>query len=298
MHRRPVLPLGVKFDPTDVQLIWGYLGPKVRGERQAWNAIDFSDLVYKKPPWEFCTDLTAFPGDEKHYFFTELKKMKQNRVVRTVGSYGTWHESSSKKIFWEDNSIMGFKKLLNFKEKGEGKEMKTDWLMHEFSLSDKKTNLVLCVIQEKKKKKEEMGSAYDKYLEFDPMFCLVRDSTTSAGGDPSLAPAPSKKMRSDPKFDDDPSSGGDPCPATAHGDHFELQALDSEEQETQPSKKLLSDPKYVDNPFPDASCSFEIPPEIWEGASQDFPDNIFDISDDVFFDFQIPPFVGDSYRQV
>lgn len=107
---------------------------------------------------------------------------------------------------------------------------------------------------------------------------------------------PSKKMRSDPKFDDDPSSGGDPCPATAHGDHFELQALDSEEQETQPSKKMLSDPKYVDNPFPDASCSFEIPPEIWEGASQDFPDNIFDISDDVFFDFQIPPFVGDSYR--
>ena len=309
MHRRPILPLGVKFDPTDVQLILGYLGPKVRGERLAWDVINFSDLVYKKPPWELCTDLTTFSGHEKHYFFTELKKIKQNHVIHTVGSYGTWHESNSKNIFWEDNSIMGFKKLLNFKGKGEGKEKKTDWLMHEFSLSDKKTNLVLCVIQEKKKKKEEMCSAYDKYQEFDPMFCLVRDSTTSADGDPSPAPAPaldseeeetrpSKKMRFDPKFDDDPSSGGDPCPATAHGDHFKLQALDSEVQETQPSKKMLSDPKSDDNPFPDASCSFEISSEIWEGASQGFSDKKFYLADDVFFDLQIPPFIGGSQAGV
>ena len=213
MHRRPVLPLGVKFDPTDVQLIWGYLGPKVRGERLAWNAIDFSDLVYKKPPWEFCTDLTAFPGDEKHYFFTELKKMKQNRVVRTVGSYGTWHESSSKKIFWEDNSIMGFKKLLNFKEKGEGKEMKTDWLMHEFSLFENPTDLVLCVIQKKKNKEEEMGSACDTCPQPESMSLASfpdHHYKISAGGGPCPAPAPARarpSIREDVRFYDDDIPG-------------------------------------------------------------------------------------------
>ena len=69
--------------------------------------------------------MTTFPSDKKHYFFTELKKMNQNRVVCTVGSYGTWHESNNKKIFWKDNyitnnnnnEIMGFKKLLKFKRR-------------------------------------------------------------------------------------------------------------------------------------------------------------------------------------
>ncbi|KAK9987289.1 hypothetical protein SO802_032240 [Lithocarpus litseifolius] len=271
MQRRPVLPLGVKFDPTDVQLISGYLGPKVRGGRLAWNAIGFSDLVYKKPPWEFCTDLTAFPGDEKHYFFTELKMMNQNRVVRTIGSYGTWHESSSKKILGgnnyinNNNGIIGFNKLLNFKLKGEGKEMKTtDWLMHEFSLPEKETNLVLCVIQKKKKRKEEMGSAYDTYPEVDPMSFLDPDSTSSAGGDPCPAPAP--------------------APAPAHDDHFELQALDleEEEEETRPSKKMRSDPKFDDQPFSVASSSADLIPDFWTDLATGFPDDVFGLPDDVF----------------
>ncbi|XP_023885527.1 NAC domain-containing protein 2 [Quercus suber] len=318
----------------------------VRGERLAWNAIGFSDLVYIKPPWKFCTDLTAFPGDEKHYFFTELKKMKHNRVVRTVDSYGTWHESSSKKIFGRNNyinnnnGIIGFKKLLNFKVKGEGKEMKTtDWLMHEFSLPEKETNLVLCVIQKKKKKKEEMGSAYDTYHEFDPMSFLDPDSPTSAGGDPSPAPAldseeeetqPSKKMRSDPKIDDDPFPGGDPCsapapapaPAPAHDNHLELQVLDSEEEEkTRPS----SDPKLDDHPVSVASSSVDLAPDFFEELTadllevSDLPDDesglldvllddpfglrddvlglsnaVFGSPDDDFFDFQAPLFLSNS----
>ena len=68
--------------------------------------------------------------DEKHYFFTLLKRGK-NRVLRSVGSYGTWHESSTKKIYDSGSgsdsgkTIIGFNKLLNFRVKGEGKEMKT-----------------------------------------------------------------------------------------------------------------------------------------------------------------------------
>ena len=66
----------------------------------------------------------------------------------SCGSY-CWHESSSKKIFEENNNdkIIGFKKLLNFKGKGEGVK-NSDWLMQEFSLPEKETNLVLCVLQE------------------------------------------------------------------------------------------------------------------------------------------------------
>ncbi|KAM4091760.1 hypothetical protein ACJW30_09G161300 [Castanea mollissima] len=282
MYRRPVLPLGVKFDPTDVELISGYLYPKFHRGRLAWNAIGFCDLVYEKPPWEFCTDLTAFPGDEKHYFFTERKRNRNgNRVVRTVGSYGTWHESSSKKI-----SGIGFNKLLNFEVKGEGKEMKTtDWLMHEFSLPDKKINLVLCVIQKKKKKKqkEEMGSAYDTNPETDPnSFLDCVDTSPAALDTEEEETRPSKKMRSDREFDDDKFCGGDPCPAAAHGDQFKLQALASEEEETRPSKEMQSDPNSDDHPFSVPNSSADHIPDFWTDLATGFPDDEFGLPDDVF----------------
>ena len=327
-------PLGFKFDPKDGECISDYLGPKVRTGRDPWNLIGFSNEVYKKPPWEFCTDSTVFTANEKYYSFTELKKKNQNRVDRTVGSYGTWHESSCKKILGENNyinnnnnGIIGFNKLLNFKQKDEGKEMKTtDWSMHEFSLPGKETNLVLCVIQKKKKK----GSANDTYPDPDPMYFIDLDSTTSAGGDPCPAPAtapaldseeeetrPSKKMRSDPKIDDDPFSGGDPCsapapaPAPAQDNHLELQVLDSEEEETRPSKKMRSDPKLDDHPVSVASSSVDPPLDYWikfvarlldlpddvSGLRDDvpgLPNAVFGLPDDEFSDFQAPPVKGDS----
>ncbi|KAF3969367.1 hypothetical protein CMV_006842 [Castanea mollissima] len=157
------LPLGARFEPSDAVLISSYLSPKIRKEGLAWDVIGFSDEVYDKPPWNFCTDSTAVLDDEKHYFFTMLKRRK-NRVLRSVGSYGTWHESSTKKIYdsgsGSGKTIIGFNKLLNFRVKGEGKEMKTtDWLMHEFSVAEKGSDLVLCVIYKKNKKKEERALA-------------------------------------------------------------------------------------------------------------------------------------------
>nr|POF16859.1 guanine nucleotide-binding protein-like nsn1 [Quercus suber] len=132
-------------------------------EVSAWDIIGFSDEVYDKPPWDFCTDSTAVLDDEKHYFFTLLKRGK-NHVLRSIGSYGTWHESSTKKIYdsgsGSGKTIIGFNKLLNFRVKGDGKKMKTtNWLMHEFSVAEKGSNLVLCVIYKKNKKKEEGGLA-------------------------------------------------------------------------------------------------------------------------------------------
>ena len=57
-------------------------------------------------------------------------------------------------------TIIRFNKLLNFQVKGEGKEMETtDWLMHEFSVAEKGSDLVLCVIYKKNKKKEERALA-------------------------------------------------------------------------------------------------------------------------------------------
>lgn len=150
------LPLGFKFQPTDEDLISGYLLPKCQEKNLPFEIIT-SDDVYEKPPSDFCTDSTAFFGDDniaKHYFFTYLNRAKE-RADRMVGSCGYWHESSKKKIKNNNNETIGYKKLLNFIRKGEGKKA-TEWLMHEFSLrlnEGESKNLVLCVIQNKKAEK-------------------------------------------------------------------------------------------------------------------------------------------------
>ena len=153
------LPLGFNFQPTDMELALGYLLPKLRGENLTADFIRYYPDLYEMPPSKLCTDSMAlFGGDNiaKHYFFTDLKRYNE-RVSRTVGSYGSWHESSKKQIKDNNNKIIGFKKLLNLKLKGEGEgkvKRTTEWLMHEFSLSQnegERNDFVLCVIQNKKK---------------------------------------------------------------------------------------------------------------------------------------------------
>ena len=264
--------MGFKFRPTDIELVLGYLLPKLRGENLTADFIRFYPGLYEMPPSELCSDSTALFGDDniaKHYFFTKLKRCNEReRVSRTVGSYGSWHESSKKEIKNNNNKTIGFKKLLNFKLKGEGEckvKKTTEWLMHEFSLSlnEGETNdFVLCVIQNKKKDEEKgsgarlvlglgLGSGsglgrqlkiasvessadsvdsgssrsfsdnqklcdgiytYDQLHEeiAEPM-SFPLDSTTTANENPCPAQdeetQKSKKMRSDPQFDDDPFSG-------------------------------------------------------------------------------------------
>ena len=87
------LPLGFKFQPTDIELVLGYLLPKLRGENLTADFIRFYPDLYEMPPSELCTDSTALFGDDniaKHYFFTKLKRYNEReRVSRTVGSYGS-----------------------------------------------------------------------------------------------------------------------------------------------------------------------------------------------------------------
>ena len=156
------LPPGFKFQPTDQELILVYLVPNIR-ENLADDFIKFSDDVYKKPPSEFCTDSTALYGHDnigKHYFFTRLRRSNR-KVVRTVGSCGSWHESKKYNIV-NNKVTIGCKRLLNFKLKGEGEcnaTKTTEWIMHEFSHSSESPDIVLCVIQNKKKDEEKgLGS--------------------------------------------------------------------------------------------------------------------------------------------
>ncbi len=168
------IPVGYRFFLKDDELISEYVLKKVLNQPLSLPSAAKMDnaFVYGSngmEPWNLCTHKTALLDDEKHYFFTELKRVSKNRLARTVGVYGSWHVTSTSMIYDPGtHNVIGIKKLMNFKVNEEGKMKKTDWIMHEFSLAgvslvgiDQKrsSNIVLCVIRNYQKKNK--GSASD-----------------------------------------------------------------------------------------------------------------------------------------
>ncbi|XP_059451194.1 NAC domain-containing protein 83-like [Corylus avellana] len=146
-------PLGFRFRPTDEELIFGYLLKKVRGEELPWNGIPEFDLYGDKAPSQIFGDLGG-REEEKYYLFTRIKKFSK-RVVRTTGGE-TWHEGYSSQIYDSSGQfVIGLNKQFCFKV-GHGSSMKkTDWIMHEFSLSgalqewDLSSTWVICTVHKK-----------------------------------------------------------------------------------------------------------------------------------------------------
>jgi hypothetical protein len=150
-----VLPLGFRFRPTDEELIFEYLLRKVRGEELPWDGIPEFDLYGDKAPSQIFGDLGG-REEEKYYLFTRIKKFSK-RVARTAGG-GTWHEGYCSQIYDSSGQfLIGLNKQFCFKV-GHGSSMKkTDWIMHEFSLSgallegeqERSSTWVLCTVHKK-----------------------------------------------------------------------------------------------------------------------------------------------------
>jgi hypothetical protein len=141
-----MMPVGYRFQPTDDELVGFYLLKKVRGEELGWDGIGELDIYGEKAPWQFCGD------QEKLYVFTRLKYLSKNRVARTAGCGGVWHENSSDKIYDDQGDVIGARKLFSFMVKEGSCRKKSNWIMHEFSFAgelERKTDWVLCTIQKK-----------------------------------------------------------------------------------------------------------------------------------------------------
>ena len=87
------IPVGYRFFPKDDELISEYILKKVLNQPLSLPSAAIMDnaFVYGSngmEPWNLCSHKTALLDDEKHYFFTELKRVSKNRLARTVGVYG------------------------------------------------------------------------------------------------------------------------------------------------------------------------------------------------------------------
>ncbi|KAB2624529.1 NAC transcription factor 29-like [Pyrus ussuriensis x Pyrus communis] len=182
------LPPGFRFHPTDEELIVFYLKNQASSRPCPVSIIPEVD-IYKFDPWEL-PEKAEF-GENEWYFFTPRDRKYPNGVRpnrATVSGY--WKATGTDKAIYSESKYVGVKKALVFYQGRPPKGVKSDWIMHEYRLSDSRKqqankhlgsmrldDWVLCRIY----KKKHLGKAYlDQKVEEDQKIEMKTPETVKA----------------------------------------------------------------------------------------------------------------------
>lgn len=137
--QQPQLPPGFRFHPTDEELVVHYLKKKADSIPLPVAIIAEVDL-YKFDPWELPAK-AAF-GEQEWYFFSPRDRKYPNgaRPNRAATS-GYWKATGTDKpvLTAGGTQKVGVKKALVFYGGKPPKGVKTNWIMHEYRLTDNKS---------------------------------------------------------------------------------------------------------------------------------------------------------------
>uniref|UniRef100_A0A453B9Y2 NAC domain-containing protein n=1 Tax=Aegilops tauschii subsp. strangulata TaxID=200361 RepID=A0A453B9Y2_AEGTS len=133
----PELPPGFRFHPTDEELVVHYLKKKAAKVPLPVTIIAEVDL-YKFDPWELPEKATF--GEQEWYFFSPRDRKYPNgaRPNRAATS-GYWKATGTDKPIMASGcgrEKVGVKKALVFYRGKPPKGLKTNWIMHEYRLTD------------------------------------------------------------------------------------------------------------------------------------------------------------------
>ncbi|XP_073136465.1 NAC transcription factor 32-like [Henckelia pumila] len=140
MEENPIrvsqFPPGVRFHPSDEELITYYLQRKVKSLALPANVIADIEL-YNYNPWDL--PRKAFLGDDEWYFFTPRDRKYPNggRPNRTARS-GYWKATGTDKpiLNCSGSRSIGVKKALVFYKGKPPKGVKMDWIMTEYRMPE------------------------------------------------------------------------------------------------------------------------------------------------------------------
>ncbi|KAK7833545.1 NAC domain-containing protein 71-like [Quercus suber] len=130
------LPPGFRFHPTDEELVGYYLKRKVEGLEIELEVIPVVDL-YKFDPWEL-PEKSFLPKRDMEWFFFCPRDRKYPNGSRTnrATKAGYWKATGKdRKVVCED-AVTGYRKTLVFYRGRAPLGDRTDWVMHEYRLSD------------------------------------------------------------------------------------------------------------------------------------------------------------------
>ncbi|KMT07023.1 hypothetical protein BVRB_6g153540 [Beta vulgaris subsp. vulgaris] len=130
------LPPGFRFHPTDEELIIHYLKNQAMSKPCPVSIIPEID-IYKFDPWQL-PDKAVF-GENEWYFFTPRDRKYPNGIRPNRATLsGYWKATGTDKSIYSGAKYVGIKKALVFYKGRPPKGSKTDWIMHEYRLTETK----------------------------------------------------------------------------------------------------------------------------------------------------------------
>lgn len=131
------LPPGFRFHPTDEELVGYYLKRKVEGLQIELEVIPVIDL-YKFDPWEL-PEKSFLPKRDMEWFFFCPRDKKYPNGSRTnrATKAGYWKATGKdRKVVCKSVNVTAYRKTLVFYCGRAPLGNRTDWIMHEYRLSD------------------------------------------------------------------------------------------------------------------------------------------------------------------
>ncbi|KAF2297033.1 hypothetical protein GH714_015336 [Hevea brasiliensis] len=164
----------LRFNPTDQELIQ-ILDRKASEQEMPLPFIVYANL-YEHEPQDLEWNHSAALGNEERYYYC-----KRENDSREVTGRGWWKATSHVKKVHVNENLVGYKRPLTFhryrdQERNRNNAIKTNWIMHEYSLESKATEWRLCKIKYKGKPsmQEEMENIRQRYSS--------RNDSEAAGG--------------------------------------------------------------------------------------------------------------------
>uniref|UniRef100_A0AB38YBL4 NAC transcriptional factor 2 n=1 Tax=Panax notoginseng TaxID=44586 RepID=A0AB38YBL4_9APIA len=154
------LPPGFRFHPTDEELIIFYLQNQATSRPCPVSIIPEVD-IYKFDPWEL-PEKAEFGENEWYFFSPRDRKYPNGARPNRAAVSGYWKATGTDKTIYSGGKYVGVKKALVFYQGKPPKGIKTDWIMHEYRLSESRStpkkhhgsmrldDWVLCRIYKKK----------------------------------------------------------------------------------------------------------------------------------------------------
>ncbi|MFQ6654000.1 hypothetical protein Gotur_025138 [Gossypium turneri] len=130
------LPPGFRFHPTDEELIGYYLKRKTEGLEIELEVIPVIDL-YKFDPWDL-PEKSFLPKRDLEWFFFCPRDRKYPNGSRTnrATKAGYWKATGKDRKVVCQSDVTGYRKTLVFYRGRAPLGDRTDWIMHEYRLSD------------------------------------------------------------------------------------------------------------------------------------------------------------------
>ncbi|KAF5752693.1 NAC domain-containing protein 55-like [Tripterygium wilfordii] len=174
-----MLPRGFRFNPTDEELIQ-ILKSKVLGEELIHLHFIVEADVYKHEPQHLQWNPVVTVNKNERYYFC-----KRESESREVSGRGWWKATSHVKKIYEEEVLVGYKRPLTFhrframNQRNRENAIKTNWIMHEYTLDSNAKEWRLCKIKYKGKPtiQEELENARTN--------CLLKSSSDFEAGNSS-----------------------------------------------------------------------------------------------------------------